>query len=261
MPAPLLVQTARRLISGRERSPPSIEDGVRIYAIGDIHGRADLLREILCLIEGDCVGASERRQLVFLGDYIDRGPDSRGVIEICLELQQRDDIDACFLMGNHERAALDFLADPANGQAWLRFGGMETLASYQVQGATPDLSPELASEIAHSFRRRLPKAHLRFLEGLTHWRRSGSYFFCHAGVHPYLAPDNQPKDILLWGAPQYLDQPWRTGLFVVHGHYAGLAPVVREHRIGIDTAAFATGRLTALRLIGREAFFFQTGPV
>lgn len=215
-----------------------------LYAVGDIHGRADLLARMLDIIAADTPEPPvERRLLVCLGDYVDRGPDSKGVID-CLLSDLPPGLAPCFLKGNHEDLMLRALADPAAVPHWLINGGDATLASY---GIAPVGDPEGLRE---RFAAALPTAHAAFLDSLALQFACGDYLFVHAGVRPGVPLDRQTPHDLIWIREAFLDSDADFGAVVVHGHTPTEVPVLRVNRIGIDTLAWASGRLTALRLQG-----------
>lgn len=227
----------------------------RVYAIGDIHGQAALLDELLGMIERDGMGRPETKVLVFIGDYVDRGADSKGVIEQLVNLQS--DFTAHFLRGNHDQALLDFLADPNSFPIWKDYGAEETLASYGV--ASPRSGEEVAlRQTRDRLRESLPAHHLRFFETLKLSETIGDYFFAHAGVRPGTPLDQQEERDLMWIRDEFLNSQSDFGKIVVHGHTPTNAPVMRRNRIGIDTGAYLTGRLTALVLEGTRRRFLQT---
>jgi serine/threonine protein phosphatase 1 len=246
--------------SGRRQAeaPPAIPAGHRVYAIGDVHGRADLLDRLVALIEDDARPEPGRQDhLVFLGDYVDRGLDSHGVVERLANADQ-DRFGTIFLKGNHEDALLRFLEDPGIGPMWLQFGGQATLYSYGVR--RPDGLTE-ADFLAHAqaeLRRRIPPRHLAFLQDLHLQVTIGDYLFVHAGVRPGVPLDRQSEEDLMWIRDEFLHSPARHGKMVVHGHSISEEPDVKANRIGIDTGAFATGRLTCLVLEGTERRFLVT---
>jgi diadenosine tetraphosphatase ApaH/serine/threonine PP2A family protein phosphatase len=237
---------------------PKLPEGELLYAVGDVHGRADLLSNLLAQIEADAEGrAAGAKTLVFLGDYVDRGPDSRGVIEL-LRTGLPDGFNAHFLKGNHEALLLDFLADPDALDHWRMNGGEATLASYGVEvdlfngtGAPPEMWRD-------AFAAALPEAHLDFLENLKLQTGDGDYLFVHAGIRPGVPIEAQAEDDLIWIRDEFLNSDEAFGKVVVHGHSPAFAPVVRPNRIGIDTGAVFSGRLTALRLEDGEQGFLQT---
>jgi serine/threonine protein phosphatase 1 len=232
-----------------ERRPPSLPDGVRVYAVGDLHGRADLLRDLVPQIELDLViNPVAKAIVIFLGDYIDRGPASRQVIELLVELEKS--LDVIFLKGNHESFALDFLDNPDVLDRWRNYGGLETLLSY---GLTPSIRPTQKenAELARAFAATLPESHHRFLTRLKTSFSCGDFFFVHAGVRPGVPLEEQREEDLLWIRNEFLVSEIDFGKIVVHGHEPVDHPEIRFNRINIDTGAFATGRLTCL-IIERE---------
>jgi diadenosine tetraphosphatase ApaH/serine/threonine PP2A family protein phosphatase len=242
------IDNRRDASAAGHRVPASLPHGVRIYAIGDIHGRSDLLSKLLACIEADCQQRPvERAITVFVGDYIDRGPQSRDVIDLLL--RWRESNDAVFLRGNHETFLPRFLSDPKTLDDWRQCGGLETLLSYGLQ---PTINPNrdeqerLADQLAYS----LPKEHHDFLESLDPFYSCGDFFFVHAGIRPGVPIDQQVEEDLLWIREEFLawEQPFEQ--FVVHGHTPVEATDLRSNRINIDTGAFATGRLTCIAIDG-----------
>ena len=233
----------------------AIPAGIRVYAIGDIHGQAALLDELLGMIERDGMGRPETKVLVFIGDYVDRGTDSKGVIEQLVNLQA--DFTGHFLRGNHDQALLDFLANPNSFPIWKDYGAEETLASYGVASPASDEEAALR-QTRDSLRKALPAHHLRFFETLKLSETIGDYFFAHAGVRPGTPLDRQEERDLMWIRDEFLNSRSDFGKIIVHGHTPANAPVMRPNRIGIDTGAYLTGRLTALVLEGTRRRFLQT---
>jgi serine/threonine protein phosphatase 1 len=227
----------------------------RIYAVGDIHGQSALLDELLGMIERDGMGRPETNVLVFMGDYVDRGTDSKGVIEQLVNLQS--DFAAHFLRGNHDQALLDFLADPSSFAIWKDYGAEETLASYGVPSPTSD-DEAVLRQTRDRLLQSLPARHLRFFEALKLSETIGDYFFAHAGVRPGVPLDKQDERDLMWIRDEFLNSRAQFGKIVVHGHTPTNAPVLKRNRIGIDTGAYLTGRLTALVLEGTRRRFLQT---
>jgi serine/threonine protein phosphatase 1 len=233
--------------------------GELIYAIGDVHGRYDLLKQLMGLILRDCTDRAEDRRplLIFCGDYVDRGPDSAEVVEALIWLQQRKDIQACCLKGNHEAALLCFLDNPVDCWGWLRSGGAETFESYGVDPPSPD-DPDSCFDARDQLRLRMPPAHLRFLESLEPMMVVGDYAFVHAGVQPGVDLRDQSEDDLLWIREEFLADEGPFEKIVVHGHgWSDDQPQLLPHRIGLDTGAYATGVLTAVRLCGDEIGVLQ----
>lgn len=228
--------------------PAEIPPGLRVYAIGDVHGRADLLALLHDKIVGDACGAAQLdHRIVYLGDYVDRGPSSREVLDMLITAPPAG-FTATHLMGNHEALLLQFLDDAGCGPEWLAIGGLATLFSYGV-GMIGDASMErklLAAQ--HEFRQRLPRAHREFLAGLPRHTSIGDYFFAHAGVRPGIPLERQSDTDLIWIRGEFLESTSFHGKIVVHGHSYKTEPELLPNRIGIDTGAYATGRLTCLVL-------------
>lgn len=232
----------------RNKIKPRLPDGVRIYAIGDVHGRADLLQSLLTAIDADLARSAPRRAIqVFLGDYVDRGPDSRAVLDLLIERSKTH--ETVCLKGNHEVFLLEVLRDPARLQEWRHYGGLLTLVSY---GISPTMNPtaEEQVELIEGLRRALPPEHLAFLQQLRSSFVCGDFFFVHAGVKPGVALDRQKDEDLLWIREEFLESERRFGKYVVHGHTPVSAPDIRPNRINIDTGAYATGNLTLLTIQG-----------
>ncbi|MCA6117924.1 serine/threonine protein phosphatase [Bradyrhizobium sp. WSM 1738] len=222
----------------------ALPEGIRIYAVGDVHGRSDLLERLLAAIDADCKQRPVPRPItVFVGDYIDRGPDSRNVLDLLLRWQRSH--EAIFLRGNHEIFLPRFITDPRSLDEWRQYGGLETLLSY---GLRPSINPDrdeqtkLATELAEV----LPREHLDFLQSLDLTFSCGDFLFVHAGVRPNIPIHEQTEDDLLWIRDDFLncEQPFER--FVVHGHTPVNEPDLRLNRINIDTGAYATGRLTCI---------------
>lgn len=233
------------------RLPP----GLRVYAIGDIHGRADLLDRLHGLIEADLQqNAPQRCVVIYLGDYIDRGPDSHGVIER-LARHKLSGVETITLLGNHEAMMLEFLDAPYGASLWLANGGDATLASYKVR--IPAAYDELLLT-QRSLRGALPRHHWHFLEKLVVQAQFGDYLFVHAGIKPGLPLDRQSREQMIWIRDAFLDSEVDHGLVVVHGHTIVHEVEWRPNRIGVDTGAYTTGRLTALVLDGAERRLLQT---
>jgi serine/threonine protein phosphatase 1 len=237
---------------------PSLPPGELLYAVGDIHGRADLLDNLLHQIETDATASpAGKKVLVFLGDYIDRGVDSCGVVErLVAGLPQG--FEAHFLKGNHEAILLGFLRDPSMLDLWLANGGAATMASYGVDIEGLDRLSAQPEAWRDAFAASLPEAHLQFYQDLKLSLAIGDYFFVHAGIRPSLPLEQQVEADLIWIRAPFLEWPGPYGKVVVHGHTPGKVPVVRANRIGIDTGACFTHRLTALKLEGEKRVFLQT---
>jgi serine/threonine protein phosphatase 1 len=237
----------------------SVPPGLRIYAVGDIHGRSDLLDELLETLRTDACAAADRGEqpiVVFLGDYIDRGPDSRGVLDR-LSALTNGPIQWRFLEGNHEMAMRAFLADPLGNQAWLRFGGQPTLASFGI--ACPEQPDrEWLLRAAAELAERLPSSHHHFLDQLDLLLQWGDYAFVHAGIRPGVPLEAQSRSDLLSIREPFLSARNWHGKRIVHGHTVVAKPIVTPTRIALDTGAYNTGRLTCLVLKDSECAFFAT---
>jgi serine/threonine protein phosphatase 1 len=232
--------------------------GLRIYAVGDIHGRHDLLRGLHRLIAADAAqSAAERKRVVYLGDYIDRGLHSRDVIDILLD-EPLEGFEGVYLLGNHEDFLLRFMDDPKIGPGWFMNGGGATLYSYGVRMLDRGTEIDRLNNVRQQLRDNLPDRHLRFMRALEPWHSEGDYFFVHAGVRPGVPLEAQRDEDILWIRELFLDDTTDHGKIVVHGHSISAEPDVRSNRIGIDTGAYASGKLTCLVLEGSERRFLQT---
>jgi serine/threonine protein phosphatase 1 len=231
----------------KKRAKPRTPIGERIYAVGDIHGRADLLAALFARIDDDLsarpIGDTVQ---VFLGDYIDRGPDSRRVLDLLIDRQRQHKV-VC-LKGNHELYAVQALSEPSVLPEWLKMGGIATLLSYGVRPPTRDDDAQAQREAVAAFRRALPDSHHHFLLHLAPSFSYGDYFFAHAGVRPEVPLQQQYERDLLWIRDDFLLHEEDFGKVVVHGHTPAPEPDIRPNRINIDTGAYATGRLTCLVL-------------
>jgi len=245
----------RRLATG---SQPSTGERL-VYAVGDIHGRLDLLEDLLPKIAGDARASRSPHPpvLVFLGDYVDRGPGSRGVIDYLIRLSAMPNIEVRCLKGNHEQALLAFLDDPEFGPSWLQNGGAATLAAYGVGAPPTRLPAELWEEARDKFAQALPPEHLRFLQGLELYVEYGDYVFVHAGLRPGVPIERQTEQDLLWIRYEFLEERRPFPKVVVHGHTPEAQPHMGPLRLGLDTGAYATGVLTAARLNGVERSILQ----
>lgn len=243
-----------RLFGPRGSAP----DDEVIYAIGDIHGRDDLLARLHQRIEADLEAAAPGLavKVIYLGDYIDRGPDSRAVIERLLRQPVRG-ARSIFLKGNHEDAMLRFLNAEAGGENWLTIGGGATVMSYGVSLRGEDNRALPAETVRQQLAAALPADHLAFLRDLELTHDAGDYLFVHAGVKPGRPLEEQdPKD-LLWIRREFLKSRRNHGKIVVHGHSSGSDIVQKANRICIDTTAYATDRLSCVILHGSERRFIN----
>jgi serine/threonine protein phosphatase 1 len=232
----------------RTSKPPRLPEGIRIYAFGDIHGRADLIKEMFTVIDADVARSPVDRPIeVFLGDYIDRGPHSGHTLDLLIERSRSR--ETVFLKGNHEAYFLEVLRDPTKLDDWRQFGGLQTLMSYGVQ---PSLNPDAAEQIdlIRTLIEVMPGDHLEFIQSLKPSFLCGDFFFVHAGVRPGIPLAEQREADLLWIRNEFLDSKENFGKFIVHGHTPVPEPDIRPNRINIDTGAYATGNLTLLSIQG-----------
>jgi serine/threonine protein phosphatase 1 len=230
-----------------------------IYAIGDVHGRADLLHALLRKIALDAARhePNSMRELILLGDYVDRGSDSRGVLDLILStMAERSFWTVTPLKGNHEEALLQFLRDPSNWPTWSEFGARETLLSYGVAPPRLASDPQGWEAARQALAEAIPAEHMALYETLDLCASRGDYFFVHAGVRPNVPLDRQSEQDMLWIRDEFLRHERPLEKVIVHGHTPGEAYVGR-HRIGLDTGAYATGLLTAIKLKGDERTLIQ----
>lgn len=230
---------------------PPLARGLTIFAIGDIHGRADLLDALHEAIDIACSRLGGRVLEVYLGDYVDRGPYSAETIELLLSRERRREL--ILLGGNHEAMLQQFLDADLELRDWARFGGLQTLLSYGVQPSqwrTPD-------ECRAQLRASIPAAHLTFLRTLLDWAWLGDYFFVHAGVRPGVRLEAQSARDGCWIRDDFLRDRRNHGAIVVHGHTTTEEPEFLDNRINLDTGAYLSGRLTCLRLDHEGARLFS----
>jgi serine/threonine protein phosphatase 1 len=244
------------LVSRGQPREFAVPDGLRVYAIGDIHGRLDLLDRLLGMIdEDDAARGPARSELIFLGDLVDRGPDSVGVVERLMALRETRPVR--YLMGNHEEVFLRAVGGDLRALRFLiRIGGRETLLSYGI-------SEEEYREVDFDglmtlLQQKVPPAHVAFLSAFETWIEVGDYLFVHAGLRPGVAVEEQKTSDLCWIREDFLSHRDSFGKMVVHGHSITEDIDERPNRIGIDTGAFASGRLTAIGLEGDERWFLST---
>lgn len=231
-----------------------------LYAVGDVHGCYGLLVGLVGQIAADAqeAGPGLAPTVVFLGDYLDRGPDSAAVLEALVWLRGWGGFDLHLLKGNHEQGLLRFLDDPPGGEPWVRFGGAATLRSYGVEPPAADAPPADWFAARDGLLRRMPAAHLRLLQSLELMIVVAEHAFVHAGVDPDRPLLRQAENDLLWIREPFLTETRRFEKVIVHGHtWIDDQPVLHQHRIGVDSGAYATGVLTAVRLSGGKAHVLQ----
>lgn len=235
--------------------PPAahIDADTLVYAVGDIHGRSDLLLRLHRMILEDAATRTQRRRyIVFLGDYVDRGPDSAGVIDFLARTAGADDgFERVFLMGNHDACTIDFMEGRDDGLWWIHnLGGAQTLLSYNVAPGTGT---------GRQLRQAMPEHHRTFLHALKLHHVIDGILFVHAGIRPGVALHDQDPEDLLWIREEFLESLVDHGWLVVHGHTISWdGPDIRSNRIGIDTGAVITDVLTGLVLARGEAGFLHT---
>ncbi len=237
---------------------PKLEDGLRVYAIGDVHGHLDLLLELIEMIKEDLREHPVDRSIeLYLGDYIDRGPSSREVLEY---LRQSDSVcdERICLKGNHEQTVIDFLRDPDRLKNWARYGGMEMLRSYGIEEGKP-MTSAACKGIHKQFVAAFPQIDMEWCRDLPTSASFGDYFFAHAGVRPGVPLEQQSDKDLLWIRDEFLSSNKYHGKFIVHGHTPANEPEVHTNRINVDTCAYGTGVLTCLVLEGEDKSFMATG--
>jgi len=238
-----------------------VPEGTRVYAVGDIHGRADLLATMRRKIAKDAkkgvrksarkAGIS-RKVVVYLGDYVDRGPDSFKVIEMLLDAPLAG-IEEVYLKGNHEDYMTKFLVGDGDGLGWLYNGAEATIASYGVEPSDwMDLNPERLRALRAELIEAMPARHRDFLDNLALHHAEGDYLFVHAGIRPQVPLEAQDAEDLMWIREDFLHSPVDHKARVVHGHTITWTPEILPNRIGIDTGAFVSGVLTALVVEGAQ---------
>lgn len=248
-----------RLFSPRSSHPASrTPPDCVVWAVGDIHGRADLSERLIATIRADLAAVTTgRRVLVMLGDHIDRGPDSRKVLDQLCALADDASLETHFIRGNHEDRLEAFLGDPAVGPSWCDYGGRETLASYGV--SPPAMRGDLGgwAQSAGAMEDALRGPHRQLLASQQYSVSVGDYFFCHAGARPGVRLADQSPEDLMWIRQPFLDHPAPFEKVVVHGHTPTEVVVSDRRRIAVDTGAYATNTLSAVRLEGPTRLLLQ----
>ena len=244
-------------LGARAPSAWSIAEGKRVYAIGDVHGRLDLLRALIARIEADdAARGPAATSIVFLGDLIDRGPESRGVVEF-LMAYAASGADCVFLTGNHDEVFSRAASGEREAVSRLhQMGGRATAISYGIAEAEYDAGSY--GDLAALLRERVPQEHIAFIRSFRDWCQIGDYVFVHAGIRPGKPMAEQTTGDMRWIRSGFLDSARCHGAMIVHGHTVTDEPDVQPNRIGIDTGAFRTGRLTALGLEGTERWLLST---
>jgi len=250
-----MIHALRNLFKTREAAPVArVPDGERVYAIGDIHGRCDLFDALIEAVELDNGSrASARSTVVLLGDLIDRGPDSYGVLTVAREWQRLRDVH--ILLGNHEEMLLESLGNIDIFKQFVRFGGKETLLSFGI--SEHDYTEAGWEELHAMMLAAIPQRMLDFIRTFEDQVQVGDYLFVHAGISPAVGLEQQKRSDLRWIREPFLSHEGWHGAVVVHGHTISENPELRENRIGIDTGAYASGVLTALGLEGERRWLIS----
>jgi len=252
----MLKSLFRKATGGRSGPLPSVPDDVRVYAIGDIHGRLDLFERMLALIDADHAARPAKRQVVILlGDLIDRGPESAQVVARAMALHASA-IETHMLAGNHEEMFLLALTGDSEAvRLFARVGGRETMLSYGMSDAEYDRVD--FEELAAMMRALVPQSHMEFIGGMADVVEMGDYAFVHAGIKPGVPLAEQRPSHLRWIRGEFLNHRGAHPRFIVHGHTITETVDEQPNRIGIDTGAYASGRLTALALDGSDRWFIE----
>lgn len=241
-----------------KRLPAAVPPGAVVWAVGDVHGRLDLLNPLLEHMLEDLARAEARRKvIVFLGDYIDRGPDSKGVLERLADLAEDGSVESRFIQGNHEERMLAFLDDPSVGPSWCEYGGTEALASFGLKPPAMVHKTQAWAPVAADLAHRLSRRQRALLERLEPSVSIGGYFFAHAGARPGVALADQSERDLMWIRGSFLDDPEPFEQVVVHGHTPSRDVYVDGRRIGVDTGVYKWDMLSAVRLEGERVQIAQ----
>lgn len=251
-----MIEPLRQFFFGPKRASRrhSVPAGTRYYVVGDVHGRLDLFEALRDGIETDDAQAGEADStIVLLGDLVDRGPDSAGVIEAARQWQQERKVR--ILAGNHEEMFLDAFEDVEVLRHFLKFGGRETVLSYDI--SREEYNGAEVEEVQALMHRSIPAEHREFIAGFEECVQAGDYLFVHAGIDPLRPLEEQRRHDMLWIRDRFLRHTEPHPHMVVHGHTIAEKIDERSNRIGIDTGAYKSGRLTALVLEGEERRYIQ----
>ncbi len=235
----------------------SVPDNHRVYAIGDIHGEFELLDDLHETIAIDLAKSpADTVSIVYMGDYIDRGPQSREVIDnLILRKGNQDGVNRIFLKGNHEQAFQEFIGGSYGAMAWLEWGGLQTLKSYGINTDNITLSVSEIENLQNLIKQKCPASHVSFLNTLQFHHIIGDYMFVHAGIDPEKPLDGQSEQTMISIREPFTSYDGTLDKCVVYGHTIYDEPKIAPSRIGIDTGAYRNGTLTALVLEGRERRF------
>jgi serine/threonine protein phosphatase 1 len=239
---------------GITQAVPQVPAHTRVYCIGDIHGRDDLLAVMHRAVIEDAMDFAGRKAVIYLGDYIDRGLYSKQVVERLIH-NPLPAFESIYLRGNHEQLLQLFLQHPETGAEWMGFGGQATVYSYGVKMQGIPLKKTQLLEVHRQLNALMPETHKHFYARLRTMHSEGDYFFVHAGIRPGVALTRQREDDLLWIRDEFINSRQSHEKIVVHGHTVTADPEIRSNRIGIDTGAYCSGKLTCLVLEGTERRF------
>jgi serine/threonine protein phosphatase 1 len=242
----------KKATSAKPASNRPCAPDIPVSVIGDVHGCLNLVQILY-----EKIDAADH--IVFVGDFVDRGENTAGVLIWLHELQLKNPDRVTCLLGNHEVMMIEFLDDPANsGSRWLSHGGLQTLASFGVPGAREIMSPDELIAVSRLLKKAMPDGLEVWLRGLgTNWN-SGNLWVVHAGADPETPMNNQSEKTFLWGSSAFLQTPRTDGIWVAHGHTVVDIPEQRDSRISTDTGAYHSGRLTAARCLPNgEVYFIQ----
>ncbi len=244
---------------GQDPRSSSVPHGLRIYAIGDIHGRVDLLKSLHKKISEDAKNADPdtRKIAIYLGDYVDRGDHSKEVLDLLID-EPLEGFESVFLKGNHEEMLCHFVEDASVGLVWLAYGGDACIYSYKVPAPNGTSKPEEVVKIQRSLQSVIPDSHMEFLNNLMLSYEVGDYYFVHAGVNPDQPLFEQGPASQMWIREEFINDPRFHGKVIVHGHTITETPDIMHNRIGIDTGAYYSGTLTCLVLENDEKRFITT---
>jgi len=239
------------------KKPSRIEKGKHIYAIGDIHGKLALLQKLCDKIHKDIESHDDDIKIIFLGDYIDRGEDSKNVINLILSLIDAD-LDVVCLMGNHEKSLSDFLENGEKNFEWLMWGGSETLKSYGVNFEDENGKPYSFNQLSNQLSELIPDSHKQFYNNLKLYHEEDDYIFVHAGIRPSLTMDKQEENDLIRIRRDFIQKNHKIDKTIVFGHTTFEEPFEGKRKIGIDTGAYATGCLTSVVLFEDQRYFINS---
>lgn len=256
-----MLQTLKGFFSKTTPVFPPLYVDHPLYIVGDIHGRLDLMVKMLDMINADYVDRDiqEAPKLLFVGDYIDRGDASAQVLNHVYDMVHADPDAVICLKGNHEKMMLDFLSDPVGrGGRWMRYGGLQTLASFGVRGITERSGEDQLEDAADALREVLPKDMLSWLKDLPTQYQTGNLTCVHAGLDPNTPIEGQSDRTRIWGHKDFMYHPRQDGRWIAHGHTIVDTAGIDAGRLAVDTGAYATGRLSAAGLSGSECWILQT---